>query len=143
MTVTSDQILKLRAKLVLDEPGLSPSKVVQGVRTLVHGLLQLESPPPHSLRLPDTGKTRADYEAAYQAATSDEDRQRIHDAEMTHFIERKAEMMATVPMATHIAYQRVRTSIPHVKDAHHYAQYLHGIELWKQTDALVALAGVK
>jgi hexokinase len=142
MPVTTAEILAMRDALAAEDPTLTPAKVVQGVRTLVHARLQIDKPFPCPLPPPDKGRTREDYDNAYKAAATDEERQQIHDDEMMHYVARRAAMQASVPVSAHHAYQKAAKP-PGIRDAHHYMQFLHGKALWEEADKLVADAGVK
>ena len=138
MTITSAEILGMRDALRASDPSLTPAQVVQGVRTLVHERLQAENPAPYQLPAPAPGKSRADFLAKLAEAKTDAEKKALHVWEMNSLAERKAEMHAAVDKFTQVAFQRERP--PGIRDAHHYAQMVHGRGLWEQTDQLVASA---
>lgn len=140
-----DEVLKLVEQLKASDPELTPAEIVQGVRTLVHERLQDAQPVLYRLEAPEPGKTRQDYAAAEEKALKIKDAtarlaelSRLHNEERDHRAERVAKAKASVPAHIHVAFEKARPA--GVRDAHHYAQYLHGIDLWDQTNAIVAEA---
>jgi hypothetical protein len=134
---TTAEIKKLYAGLKASDPSLTPAQLVQGVRTLVHEALKAESPPPYPLPEPAKGKTREDFTKALFTATPEVARQ-LHEDAFRDLAERKTLMHASVPIDVQMEFQRNRPV--GIRDAHHYAQMLHGKGLWEHGDALVAAA---
>lgn len=129
MTVSIEDVKRIRDALAA-KPGLSEADVVNGTRTEVHALLQLCKPAPHTSLTAEMRQaresrllTRAELEeqAAHQRA-------QVSDEERDAFARARA---------------RGDSNALHCADAHHYAQMLHGNQLWIETDALCAQAGVK
>jgi hypothetical protein len=151
MSLTKKEILELRDGLVAETkasklPPLTDSQLVQGVRTLVHSILQEASPMPHLMPDPEPGKSDAEYadKARIAAAVGDTNElRRLHLDHVVYKAQRVALAKASVPPEVHAEFLRMRP--PLIGDAHHYAQMLHGKKIWEEADKLVtnALGGDK
>lgn len=161
--MTPTDVQKIAAE-VREDKALTPAQVLQGVRTLVHAQLQLEQPVPHPLPQPTKGwkisipsslshqeasdMSHQSYFDAYKVATSDAERNAIHQDQKIDLASRRADQQASVPKETHVAFQLWRASDegrqhPFVQTAIHFAQFNHGRALWIEADKLVVEAGVK
>lgn len=99
-----------------------PECVLSATRTEVHAALQLESPPPYSER---------------PEHVPPEGRMNHHHREAIHEHQRSLPTDAEV-----IASERARARDPGHRDAHHYVQKKHQMDLWAKTDLLLKEAGV-
>lgn len=139
MPISPENIVAMRDALAASDPTLTPAQLLQGVRTLVHVALQVDSTPPYPLPPAPKGKARADFIKALRGASAF-DQKRLHDEEGVILAQRKAAMHASVPAEVHVAFQRERP--PGIRDPHHYAQWLHGKALWAEANKLVVAAGI-
>lgn len=92
----------------------------KGLRTEVNAALQLKNPPPHT-HDPKDAVGRLTPEA--RDALHDASRQGVSDVHR-------------------ILSDHARQLDPNHSDAHHFVQKLQGMALWKETDRLIAEAGI-
>ena len=127
-TVTVADVLSLRDALAAR--GRTGHDLRQSVRTEVKALLALQCPPPASTLTPEMVAARDRPSPLTHAEKS---------------IQNGYQAMQ-VTEAMHEAYGAARAvghlDVRDVKDAHHYAQKLHGMALWTEADRLIAEAGV-
>lgn len=130
MTVTIGDVHRIHAEHVA-RGTLTPAECVQGTRTVVHGLLQAESPLPCTDLTPDMIIAR----------------ERRTPLTLAEKLEQEDHQRAQVTPEQQAAYRAARAAgdrnAAHCPDAHKWVQMKHQTALWERTDRLVAEAGVK